>query len=77
VRCGLAFFVLEEFDLLQSFFGFFLGFVGPAEVFALFGKNFVAARDFPDHKLASSNNDCESASQWLDVAANIWTAPES
>jgi hypothetical protein len=74
VRRDLALFVFEEFDLLQSFFAFFFGFVRPAEIFALFGENFVAARDFLDHKLASANSDCENVSQWLDVAANIWTA---
>jgi len=42
--------VLEEFHLLEAFFGFFLGLVRTAEVFSLLGQYFITTFYFFDHQ---------------------------
>ena len=41
--------VFEEFHLAKPLFGLLFGLVGPAEIFPLFGKDFVSVGDFLDH----------------------------
>jgi hypothetical protein len=53
--------MLEELHLAQTLFRFRFAFVGAAEIFALFGENFVAALCFFDQlappALFSANGD--------------------
>ena len=46
---GLSFIMFEELNLTQPLGGFFTCFIRPAEIFALFRRNFVSAFRFLDH----------------------------
>jgi hypothetical protein len=72
----LSFLVLEEFDLAQTFFCLFLGFVGSTEIFlSIFRENLIAARNFPNHEFTSTRRSSQKTShKKLDEAESLRTA---